>query len=243
MDSSTVTLLSLVIAALAALGTFTGPLRGRRRKELSFGLTEKRLLAFALSEVASDTQIFYKGQSVERVASASLALMNTGDVPIEAVEFEKRPRIVLQNVLHIFDLKVLKCSPSHLAPSCLIESPNAVSFEPLLLNPGDYMLLQVTFENKGEVSATLDARVRGIPSFFALRRGQHPGYNIGGIIFYFAMFACLVGGVFVAARSSGLAAVVLGLLSLAPLTASVVMFREALQMRRSRWLGRSPRQT
>lgn len=238
MNWSSETIVLVLLATLTLVACVTGPLRRAPKRELSFGLNNRSLLLGVAKSLAADVTLTYKNQIVSKLTGVTVSLMNTGRLDIVPSDFEGAARIVLSETHRIFSVEVVKSSPTHLAPS-LSHSNNEVIIAPFLLNAGEFFTLRVVVENRGKVSATLQARVSGITAHPALNSGAHPGYEIGALLLWGGLGLCCVADWFwlLNVGSSPLNLSLLTITSIVPAAAFGYVLHEALQRMRMRWMG------
>ncbi|MGO4521133.1 hypothetical protein AB4076_11010 [Dyella sp. 2RAF44] len=181
---------SIVFGLLIALPGWFFARRGAKhtepKAELSFGVIGQRVVAGSAESVAGKVKIIFDGQEVGRLSRVFIAWMNTGDLPVKATDFEGEMMVTLSGVKRLFSAQLSHSFPSSLAPSVSLRG-NDVTISPVLLNSGDYVVVELVVESFERVTASLRARVCGVSEFPVLRAGSHPGYDVGGQIFWGTM--------------------------------------------------------
>lgn len=228
--------LTIVVGAIGAYARWR-PKQTKPTKELSFGILHQSLLMGAADSIADRVGMSFQGELVERVSRVVLSVMNTGQLEIPAVDFERPLAVKLAGVNRLLSTAVIRTSPKNLNP-VLTSDRAEVVVHPQLLNPGDFITIELLVDNNSAVVASVDARIVGVSSLPRLRPGKRPGFAWGALMFW-GCFTAAVGALTAISLISGTyASGVFSLLCVAIGTFAIVRtVQEIVQVRRSRWMG------
>jgi hypothetical protein len=236
---------SAILAALAVLVPIVIFLAGRPVKELSFAVVAQSTLVDVTESKLSDFELRFRGEKIRRLDSVTVRLRNSGNLPIEARDFERPIAINLANNALVLSASVSDSTPANVSPA-LSTADHKVSIAPLLLNPGDDFSVSLFVE--GDPSPVqLNARVSGIRSVVQMSppsRELMPGLVLIAVstLAFFVYF--YLGGVFVVnfrrdlagpATVPALDVLVVGLVSGVVAAALLVAARHALELSASRF--------
>ncbi len=215
-----------VVLALAAIAASYLQFRATiARKELTFGVLASRKLVAIADEVTSRVSIQLDGRSVSNVYMVEFGIKNSGNQPILRDNFDEPFRINFLKGTSVISAEVTRIHPETLAASVSIQ-PGSIVVDPLLLNPGDYLVIQaLTSGNRPEHTAK--GRIVGVSSVAPINTGwrvdplpffpfSHPMNGASMLVWMFVVAA--VGAYVLGARQfaqvSLIGAVVSGCLSL-----------------------------
>jgi len=154
-----------VLAAVAIAVTVYLYRKQRSRKELSFRLSGSELVSIH-SEARDSIEIRYRGLEIESAHLLEVELRNSGNVAIKREDFERPVALVLGEGVEVLTMNTPHVKPPELDPEITagvvgFEGSMRVQLEPLLLNPGDEVTVQVLVSDfAGEPD--LDYRIVGI---------------------------------------------------------------------------------
>jgi hypothetical protein len=147
----------LAIAGLCiTVGLF---LAGRRRKRLSYLVSNTRVLGVHEELNPSRVQILFDGAPVTEVDLAIININNWGNEPIRAEDFERPLRFRWNEPARILSAEVIEVTPPNLQPK-IKASGNEIVLDPLLLNQGDQIRIKALINRGRELS--VDARIVGV---------------------------------------------------------------------------------
>ena len=143
------------IGILAILAAILIPIliyrRQKNRKEITYEVVSSTLVLPILDigeQVKSKLQILYDGKLVNDLQIVVLKVSNTGNIPIEATDFENNRPITFDfgEEAEIFDVEVLDTIPISFKSRAEIAfkfDQGKVHLEPLLLNDQDIIIFKV----------------------------------------------------------------------------------------------------
>lgn len=134
----------------------------RRKKSLTYEIISRTSVLSASDEVSGKLQILYQGEAVRKVNLLVLKLANTGNVPITTLDYEREVSFIFTDCEKILSAELSEVQPTNLAAE-IVTKEKSVSLKPILLNPGDSIILKLLisgFDNKIEI----DGRVVGVKS-------------------------------------------------------------------------------
>jgi hypothetical protein len=148
-----------ILASVAICITLTLFLIARRRRSLSYLLSDTRVLGVHEAVNPSRVKILFDGAPVTDVRLVMIMVNNSGNEPIRAEDFERPLRFSWAEPAGILAAEVEEANPEALQPTVKIGT-NEIVLEPLLLNPGDWLRIKILINQAGKVS--VDARVVGV---------------------------------------------------------------------------------
>lgn len=161
---------SFVGAIFALVVPFLIYLYQRERRELAFGIFyETRLLSLS-SELATRVQILFDGVRVENVSLVVLALKNSGNRPILATDFQDPVDVSFSDGATPLSMEISRQVPQNLDAQVEI-SDDGLRINPLLLNPGDYLIVKVLAAGE-TVEVTAKTRVIGISALVKVKHAN-----------------------------------------------------------------------
>ena len=202
------------VLALAAIGLAYAQYRSSAMKrELSFGLIAGRRLIAVADELTSRVKVHLDDRPVSNVYLLEFGLKNSGSQPLRAEDFESPITIKFKNDATLLTAQVTRRSPAD-HPSTTRIDGNALAVSPALMNPGDYLVLQVLLSHpRPEFDVT--ARVYGISALSPINTGwrvsplpffpfSHP---LNGVPLLLMTFAIMAVGFYVTGDSNSAALV------------------------------------
>jgi len=148
-----------ILAIVAICLTVALFLVGRRRKRLSYLLSDTRVLGIHESVSPSRVQILFDGTPVTEVHLVTITVSNWGNEPIRAEDFERPLRFSWSEPAKILTAEVIEGSPETLKPRIDVGASEVV-LTPLLLNPGDSFRITTLINQVSKLS--VDARIVGV---------------------------------------------------------------------------------
>jgi hypothetical protein len=145
-----------IVALCVTVGLF---LAGRRRKRLSYLLSETRVLGVHEAVNPSRVQILFDGEPVTEVRLVIITVNNWGNEPIRVDDFERPLRFSWPEPARILMAEVTEVNPESLQPT-IKAGINEIVVDPLLLNPGDWLQIKTLINQVSKLS--VDARVVGV---------------------------------------------------------------------------------
>lgn len=150
----------VVIALLALALPLVIYQHQRDRRELAFGVFYETPLLGVSRELAGRVQITLDGQAIPNLRLVVLAVKNSGNRPILAVDFHTPFVIRFGTGVTALSAQVARRVPENLPVNASL-SNNEVHIPPLLLNPGDFAIIKV-LTTGGAASPTADVRLAGV---------------------------------------------------------------------------------
>ncbi|MDQ4119874.1 MAG: hypothetical protein M3209_00220 [Acidobacteriota bacterium] len=164
-----------IIAILAILTTITVAYFAnwwRNRKSLSYKVIYNTPLLTADEEIKEDLQISYKGNPVKNVHLFVLKIINDGNQPITASDFQKPLYFNLFGDVQILSAEVVSTNPYNLNPSIVVDVKR-IGITPLLLNSKDFIKIKAII-NAEKFSFSPDTRIIGVKEVKEFKDGFDP---------------------------------------------------------------------
>ena len=114
----------------------------RERRELAFGVLYETQLLSVSTTLANRAQISFDGQVVPNIRLVVLALKNSGNRPVLASDFQSPFAVRFGDAARPLSVEVSKQFPADLGATVQLQGEQLL-VQPLLLNPGDYFVLEV----------------------------------------------------------------------------------------------------
>jgi hypothetical protein len=134
-------------------------LAARRRKRLSYLISDTLVLGLHEAINPSRLQILFDGSPVTEVRLVIITVNNWGNEPIRVDDFERPLRFSWSSPAKILTAEVIEVSPESLQPT-INAGANEIVVDPLLLNPGDWFRIKALINQVSKLS--VDARVVGV---------------------------------------------------------------------------------
>jgi len=148
-----------ILAILALCLTAFLFLVARRRKRLTYSLSNTPVLGIHEAVNPSRVQILFDGTPVTEVRLAILTVTNVGNEPILVNDFERPLLFVWSEPAKILSAEVTEVNPDSLKPT-IRTGVHEIALDPLLLNAGDWLRIKALINQVGKLS--VDARVIGV---------------------------------------------------------------------------------
>ncbi len=132
-------------AALTLVGIFIAVILSyaqRKRKELSFDILASAPMLDVAARVQDRVRITYLGRPVSKIHFVSVILINTGNVPIIASDFEESVKFNFGIDAEVLDTDLAVKNPRTLKTDIHLES-TGFSLDPTLFNPDDSVTVNV----------------------------------------------------------------------------------------------------
>lgn len=141
----------------------------RQYKELSYEIISSSPLLAKSKEIEGNVQIFFDNKPVSNVYLVILKLINSGNTPISAKDYESPIAFNFGGNTNILSADVSKAEPESLKIN-LDKIKNKVILEPLLLNAGDTIIFKfILSDYSGDIKP--EARIYGIKDISFKRKG------------------------------------------------------------------------
>lgn len=153
----------LVAAIIAILVTVFFSARAERNKELSVRILTKRpLLTLDSTSSNSGIEVRLRGASVAAPWLVNIRVENTGDIPIEHKDIES-PLSLLFSGGKLISAEVQARSDNSIAAAASAAS-NSATITHKLLNPTDWISVDLLFDGEPNLPPSLYARISGVSS-------------------------------------------------------------------------------
>lgn len=133
----------------------------RQTKELAFGIVSSRRLLSIADEVSSRVTVELDGKSVKNLHLLVYGLKNSGHRAISPSDFQ-RPLSISFSEGQVISAEIASQIPPNLGAT-LVFAESSVELQPLLLNAGDQILLQVLLSAPSP-SESVDTRILDVPA-------------------------------------------------------------------------------
>ena len=143
--------------------------QAQRKKRFEYGIRSTELLSVDQT-IRSDIQILYNSQPVQEVRLLAFSFENTGNIPIERIDFDRAIKIEFGSQARILSITIVEKRPSDLDIGIVFPdpplsppanyAPTSASLTPMLLNPSDSFQLQCLVT--GSAAPHVTARISGI---------------------------------------------------------------------------------
>lgn len=133
--SFAVSLLSLVIPLVFNLFQYD-------KKELTYQVLSEITVVDLADSVLQNIEVKYKGQSLKSLDFVTFKLTNSGDLPIRPADYDSPLAISLDQTAEVLRATVVEASPRAMQIE-IVESKHGLQIRPMLLNAGDYFVLQL----------------------------------------------------------------------------------------------------
>ncbi len=137
---------SALLALLALLVPIVIYLKQRSIKELSFGLVRTQRMLTVADALSKRVTVYFDGESVGDVHALLFALRNSGHQAVLADDFVEPLSISFEGGT-VLDASVTDLQPKQIAANISIEGDRVI-FAPLLINPGEQILITVLLSAK-----------------------------------------------------------------------------------------------
>jgi hypothetical protein len=182
----------ILLAAAAVVASFWIYWLQRQTKELAFGIVSSRRLLTVADEVSSRVRVELDGREIKDLHLTVYGLKNSGRRAVPASDFD-RPLSLYFAPEQVISAQVSSQAPRNLGAKLLV-TDSVVQLEPLLLNPGDHVLIQVLL-SPGSPAGQLDGRVIDVADFQPINlRPELPKFHESGLVLLAAI--CPIIGLF-----------------------------------------------
>jgi hypothetical protein len=171
---------ALGIVSAIALGVALYGLQ-RHRKELGYRVLSRARVASVDAQVAERVQVLFDGQAVRGAQLVVVQILNSGNEPIVAHDYEYPLRIRTGDTSRILTAELAEHEPDTVpAPPVISETRDNVQIQPLLLNPGDWFNVTILVsEFAGPVE--VHTRVVGVKQIRQIPEGSPTGKTMVAI--------------------------------------------------------------
>jgi hypothetical protein len=150
-----------VIAALVAISiSIILYMKSRSRKSLSYVIISRTPLLSVDREIKKDLQILYQGKPIQQVHLLLMKLINSGNVPVTASDFERPFSLLFSEDAKVIAAEIIKTKPESLRATIAFENQKVV-LNPVLMNGGDSITLKILV-SKLNGDFKVDGRIVGV---------------------------------------------------------------------------------
>ena len=149
------------------------------KKELSYEILGKRELT-NLGSVESawpGIKILYEGQDVSTGSFLTLAIINTGKLPIKREDFDSPIILHIPDTDSVLSSKSIYSNPPNLDVN-VAKIKEGIAIAPMLLNPGDRFFVEI-FSKSPLALNDVTSRIVGIPSLSKAKPEPRSGFYVG----------------------------------------------------------------
>lgn len=165
----------------------------RQTKELAFGIVSLRRLLSVADEVSSRVTVHLDGNEVKNLHLLVYGLKNSGHRAIASSDFEHPLSISFANG-QVVAAEITSQHPSNLGAT-LITAESRIELQPLLLNAGDQILLQVLLSAPSP-SGSIDVRILDVPALAPINVNDRlPPFFESGMPMFMVVCILTAGGV------------------------------------------------
>lgn len=157
------------IGLLAILVSYVLYRLQQQRKELAFGVIQNFPLLTVSEVVEGRIQIQFDSQRISNLRALIIGLKNSGTSPITVEDFSAPFKIMLGEGVSLLSAEITKQYPENLDAQ-VVRSSEALELSPVLLNPGDWILIKVLTTGRN-VRVKPVSRIVGISNHKELNRG------------------------------------------------------------------------
>ena len=150
-----------IIAVVAIAATVWIYFLQRQAKELAFGIVSSRRLLSIADEVSSRVSVQLDGKAIKDLHLLVYAFKNSGNRAVSPSDFQ-RPLSISFAEGQVVSAEIASQTPKNLG-ACLVITESRVDLEPLLLNAGDQVLVQILLSAPSP-HASFDVRVVDVPA-------------------------------------------------------------------------------
>jgi len=109
-------------------------------------------------------EILYDGRKIPNYTILQFRVVNTGGQPIRSTDYEEHFRLRFANVAEILSIEQVSANPKQLQVTPSVENPSSVLFPSILLNSGDWFILEVSIapETGKKLTTEVTGRIAGV---------------------------------------------------------------------------------
>jgi hypothetical protein len=149
------------LVGLLALGIGTwASLRGRAKKLVYEVIAQTPLLNFDLDSANQRLILLFNEKPIHNAEIVLTKIINAGSAPIRPDDYERPLRVTTGKSSKILDAKVVRTHPESLVVPISTVEDASLTFDSILLNPGDYFVVQAIVVPGAAIS--VDGRIAGV---------------------------------------------------------------------------------
>jgi len=169
-----VAIIAILVGVAVAIIVY---LMQRQRKELSYDIISSTPLLSHEEEVKGKLQISFEGKPVEKVQLVLVRIANSGNVPIEAKDYERQINFSFGESAQVLAAEVAEVEPRSLEVPPNVEGKKVV-LPRILMNKGDSFTVKMLVN--GYKGLDVDGRIAGIKEIVNARFVR--GFRVTGIL-------------------------------------------------------------
>lgn len=154
--------IGIVVAVVAFFVPLWMQWRQRNIREISFGLVSSRPLLRIDDEVSARIRVELDGKKITDLQLQVFGLKNSGTTPIRVADFERAIELRFASG-QVISAQISSEIPANLKAELAV-TDSSVQLKPLLLNPGDQIVIQILC-SPAKPPPKFDARIVGITKF------------------------------------------------------------------------------
>lgn len=156
--------IAAIFTVLAVLAPFIIYRLQARPKQFDYKVvTEGKLISDTHFTQTNALRILYGAQELRDPRILVVDLVNSGNTEIRKDDFEDPVRLLLPHGTTVVTSEVVSTSPEELSPSIALLKHDGVKLQPLLLNSGDWIRLQLLLDGPAQHLRVL-GRIAGVKS-------------------------------------------------------------------------------
>jgi len=161
----------------------------RQHKELSYKVVSNTPLLSVDKVIKKDLQILYQGKSIQEVNLVTLDIVNSGNMPILATDYERSVCVNFGEEAQVLTAEIINSKPKNLGASINVEKGTLI-LNPVLLNDGDIVSLKAIVSKLSKI-ITVDGRIVGVKMIKELSED-----STGAVVFAVSgLIVLLIGGI------------------------------------------------
>ena len=150
-----------VVLGIFAIGASVAIYRLQKlNKRLAYEIISRTTLLTVREELENKVQVLYDGSTVRSLTVFLIRVWNAGSEPIRSSDFERPLSFSAIAPAQILTAVITVVLPESLMPELVFEA-HSLTVAPMLLNPGDSLILKVLVKN-ASVSLKPHARIIGV---------------------------------------------------------------------------------
>jgi hypothetical protein len=132
----------------------------RQKRALSWQLVSNTPLLSIDKEIKENLEVLYNGKQVQDVQLIIAKIINTGNVPIKSIDYERPINFNFGENARILTAEVTETSPDSLKASANVEGKKVI-LPPTLMNNRDWITLKILV-NQYDGPISVDGRIVGV---------------------------------------------------------------------------------
>jgi hypothetical protein len=134
----------------------------KENRSLEYKMIGGDLFNVAGVALKDELSVYHGKNKVDGVSYQLITIINKGRTPIKRNDFDLPIQIIYAEGMKLLSAKIIKSNPANIESNAIIND-NIVDIKPTLLNPGDYINIQV-ISSGCQIEPKIMARIAGIES-------------------------------------------------------------------------------